>query len=176
MFPEICGWSYLFIFPSGPPETEHLTPVKERAHCPRRNVEERACATTGRSTETGRTGRSPPPWTQPGAGNERDPCRTSGTGAPALRSESPGRYEQEGTPPKCLIWIYCLVEGAWRDEGVLVRVCVCQLCIFVHVKSGMWILAGVDIGNLTWGWGNNFSGRSQGNVQTNFYKTCELWG
>lgn len=50
---------------------------------------------TGWSTETGRAGRGPPPRTQPGAGNERDPFRTSGTDVPAPRSESLGKYEQE---------------------------------------------------------------------------------
>lgn len=63
-------------------------------------VQERDGVRTGRSTKTGRTGRGPPPRTQPGAGNERDPCRTSGTDAPAPRSESPGRYEQGGDASK----------------------------------------------------------------------------
>lgn len=79
---------------SGPPEKEHLIPVKEKARRPRRNVE-RGGVMTRRSSETGRTGRGPPVRTQPRAGNERDPCHASGTDAPALRSESPGRYEQE---------------------------------------------------------------------------------
>lgn len=57
-------------FSSGPPKKEHLTPKKKSAHCPRRDG-----AMTGRSTETGRTGRSPLPWTEPRAGIERDPCR-----------------------------------------------------------------------------------------------------
>lgn len=85
-----------------PPETDHLTPVKESAHCPRRNME-RDGVRTGQSIETGRTGRGPPLRTQPGAGNERDPFLMSGTDAPAPRSENPGRYEQEGTPPESLI-------------------------------------------------------------------------
>lgn len=121
------------VFSSGPPEKDHLTPTKQSAHCPRRDG-----ATTGRSLETGRTGRSPLPWTEPRAGIERDPCRMSGTDAPALRSESPGRYEQEGTPPKSLIWIYCLVKGTWRDVCLLVRVCGSAL----YVRS--CTLAGVD--------------------------------
>lgn len=115
----------------GPPETDHLTPVKESAHRPRINVE-RDGVTTGRSTETGRTGRIgriPPRRTQPEAGNERDPCHTSVTDAPAPRSESLERYEQEGTPPKSLIWIYCLVKGAWRDECVGERACVSALYV-----------------------------------------------
>lgn len=131
----------------GPPETDHLTPATESARCPRSHVkreedQERAGATTRRITETGRTGRGPPPRIRPGAGNERDPCRWSGTDAPAQRSESQGRYEQKGRESReirtgggrlqsLLIWIYCLVKGAWRDECRCECVCVSFVCVFM---------------------------------------------
>lgn len=47
------------------------------------------------------------------------------------RTEGPGRYEQEGMPPKSLIWIYCLVKGAWRDECRCECLCVCVSALYV---------------------------------------------
>lgn len=144
-------------FSSGPPETDHLTPVKESAHCPRRDG-----VKTGQSAGTGRTGRLHLPWTKQGAGIERDPCPMSEIDAPALRNESPGRYEQDGMPPKSLIWIYHLIKRTWRDVCLLVWLCVSAL--YVHsctLAGGEW-------------WGNNFSGGGKENMQTNFYRTA-LW-
>lgn len=46
------------------------------------------------------------------------------------RAESPGRYERESTP-ESLIWIYCLVKGAWRDECYCECVCVSFVCVFM---------------------------------------------
>lgn len=122
-----------YYFSSGPPETDHLTPVKESAHCPRRDG-----VKTGQSAGTGRTGRVPLPWTKQGAGIERDPCPMSEIDAPALRNESPGRYEQDGMPPKSLIWIYHLIKRTWRDVCLLVWLCVSAL--YVHSCT----LAGVN--------------------------------
>lgn len=125
-------------FSLDPPETDHRTPVTESARCPRRDGErtqQTDAVRTEQSTETGRTaGRGPPPRTQPEEGNEKDPCHLSGIDVPALRSESLGRYEQEGMSPQSLIWIYCLVKGAWREReraaaGVRVRACVGFVCV-----------------------------------------------
>ena len=54
---------------------------------------------TSQSKETGKTGGGPSHRTQPRSRNEKDPCPWSETGVPAPKSESPGRYEQEGRPP-----------------------------------------------------------------------------
>lgn len=82
-----------------PLETDHLTLVKESARRPKRGgkrVQQRAGVKTEQSVETGWKGRGLPPRTWLGPGNERDLCRTSETGAPALRSGSLGRYERGG--------------------------------------------------------------------------------
>lgn len=124
-------------FSSGPLERDHLTTAIKSAHRPRRE-----CVTTRGSTETGKRGRGPLPWTEPGAGIERDPCRMSGTDAPALRSESLGRYEQEGTPVFDLDILF-----RKKEDGELYacwHMCVCRLCMCVHVKNGACTLAEVD--------------------------------
>lgn len=102
-------------FSSGPPEKDHLTLVKESALCLRRDG-----VRTRQSAGTGRTGRVPLPWTKQGAGIERDPCPMSEIDAPALRNESPAKYEQDGMPPNSLIWIYHLIKRTWRDVCLLV--------------------------------------------------------
>jgi len=150
------------------PETGHL-PLATESLCrlkrwPDRAQQERAGVRTGRSTETGRVGGSPLPRIrpQPGPGNGRDPCRTSEIGAPAPRSESPGRYEQEWTPPKSSIWIHYLLKGAWGDECVCVCVCVLvRMCVhMLMVRAGHVYISGG--GHLIWVWGNNFSGGGEG--------------
>lgn len=121
---------------SDPPRTDHLTPATESAQCLRRDggrVQEMDGVATEQITETGRTGRGPPLQTWPGKRNERDQCHANGTDGPARKSESPGRYEQQGAPPKSLIWIYYLVKNiirAWRDVSLLVRVCVLVLTLY----------------------------------------------
>lgn len=92
----VCFHLQLFVSPSDPPETDQPILETKSSHHPRRgcrSVRERDGETTRRSVETGRTKSGPFLQTWPGAGNERDPCRTSETGGPAPRSESPGRYE-----------------------------------------------------------------------------------
>ena len=103
----------MFIFCSGPPETDHLTPVTENAPFPRRDGE-RAEGKDGERRQgewSLETGRDPPPRTWPRAGNERDPSHSREIDTPALKRESLGRYEGEKRS-KDWIWIYCLVEGA----------------------------------------------------------------
>lgn len=90
--------SLVFSRPPGPPEKDRLTlangsPRRPR-RCPDRAQRERAGVRTGRSTSSGRAGRSPPRRTRPGPESGSGPCRTSGTAAPAPRSESPARYER----------------------------------------------------------------------------------
>lgn len=161
---------YCMIFFSDPPETDLLTPRMESSHCPWRDgerVQGKDCERTELSMETGQTRGGPSPRTYPRARNERGPYHTSGTGAPALRSENLGRFEQEMSP-RSLIWIYCWVKEAWRDDRAGANVCVYEflyvcLCLKRDISQGGW-----------WGWGNDFSSGTQGNMQTNFYKT--VWG
>lgn len=119
---------------------------------------------TRRSSETGRTGRGPPVRTQPRAGNERDPCHASGTDAPALRSESPGRYDQEE------VFGYIVQQKEHGEMSVCWCECVCRLCMCVHVKSGTCTLARVDSGNLTLGIGDKPEWWRSRKTQTIFYK------
>lgn len=96
---------------------------------------------TEQITETGRTGRGPPLQTWPGKRNERDQCRANGTDGPARKSESPGRYEQQGAPPKSLIWIYYLVKkhnkSMERCEPAGASVCACVDFVYVFMlKTG----------------------------------------
>lgn len=86
----------LIIFTTGPQETDPVTLEKESVPGLQRKVlkvQQRAGATTRWRAKIGRTGRTPPQQTQPRAKKERDPFPTSGTGAPAPRSESPAKYE-----------------------------------------------------------------------------------
>lgn len=83
-------------FISGLPETDQVTPATKNHHRPRRDLEmarQRGGVKTKWSMEPGRRGGGPPLLTCPEAGRGRDPCRTSGTGAPAPRSASRERYE-----------------------------------------------------------------------------------
>lgn len=90
--------------------------------------------TTKVNMETGRTRRGPPLRTWPGAGIERGPCHLSGTDAPALRSESPERYE-------CYIFdleILFSKDGAWEDECAGVSVFGYQLYACSKLDMYMW--------------------------------------
>lgn len=140
-------WLTAAYFLSGLPETGHLTLATESARCPRSHVkrveeQERAGVTRRRILETGRTEGGPLPRTQPGAGNERDPCRWSGTDAPAQRSESRGRYEQKGRESGEIrtggdvskvfdLDILFSQRSVERDECCCECVCVCFVCVFM---------------------------------------------